>query len=645
MNKTITLLLLCLTFAIKIQAQFPLVDNKGNRLQTYPEVTEINPEIFAMMEQVDTLNFYNSISWMQQYIRDAVSPEALLTQNWLLEQYEDMGLETQVYYLFEEYLSPDTLDAGNVIAIQRGTEFPDEYIIISSHYDHPDGPGADDNASGTAGVLECARILSQYSFKRSIMYINFNAEECGLVGSYYLSIKYAEENKDILGMLNLDMIGFWPSDMDSITMYTGYVPISEKLFDYYINVANIYRPDMPTYRFSDGKGAGGSDHLLFLYHDYPAMYIGDVEHIDIHPCYHRPCDTIGNGFNSFALAKGFTQATLAATAELVSGWLPPQDLSAIPNGDKITISWDETEEAVFYKLFRDGEMIAEPTENHYDDYTVEENVEYEYFVKAVNFDGKVTAESNHDIMKLSDLLELPFIEDFENGLDNLHFNISTWQLVDKPFSGDYSLTNDTAKVLQNYYACAELYGFSIPDTTQNVKLSFQCKNNSWASQPNAFIYFEVTKDRKSWHKLFKNIYLTPNWRLMEFSLNDFIGEPFVQIRCRIEGIGENDKYVRHSLLIDDIKIDFAPLMDVNEIQYDTFKELCVFPNPASSNIEISTDLKAPYTVSIYNLLGVKVLQKENFIDGSLNISSLEEGIYFVMINSKGNCLTKRIVIQ
>ena len=58
-----------------IQSQV-LIDNKGNRNQTYPSVTETNPTIMEMIRQVDTVNLYNTIDWMQQYIRDAIKPEA-----------------------------------------------------------------------------------------------------------------------------------------------------------------------------------------------------------------------------------------------------------------------------------------------------------------------------------------------------------------------------------------------------------------------------------------------------------------------------------------------------------------------------------------------------------------------------------------
>lgn len=646
MKKKFILLIVCMMFAMGLSAHDFFVDNKGNINQTYPEVTEVNPEIYAMVTQVDTMNLYNYIAWMQQYIRDAVSEEALLTQNWLVEQYESMGLEAYMHYFCMDELGPDVLDAGNVIAVQPGTEFPDEYVIISSHYDHGDGPGADDNASGTAGVLECARILSQYSFKRSILYINFNAEESGRYGSLYLAQKYAEENKDILGMFNLDMIGYWPPEMDSVAMYASNVHLSMNLFDYYTNVANMYNPDIPTKVLADNWHSG--DDMCFRIFDYPALYIGDVEHLYIHPCYHEPCDTIGHGVNNFELVKSFTQSALAATAELADGWLPPQDFSAIPVDDRLHLSWESAEDAASYKLFRDGELIAEVSDNQYDDYDIERDVKYEYFVKAVKSDGKESGESNHDIMRLSNLIELPYVENFEDNLDDFHFNSPFWQLLDQPYSGNYALTNEVESAQHSSHSSAELYGFSIPDTVQNVKLSFQCKcNKNYFST--SFVYVEVSKDRKTWHKLHKVGRFNGKWHLIELSLNDYIGEPFVQIRFRIEDTTEEVMWpvqpIIHSILIDELKLEFAPLLNVEEVEYEPFSELCVSPNPANSYIEISTDLKDSYSVTIYNIEGIKVLREDYFVNGKLDISSLSPGIYFVTVNHKGDCMSKRIVIK
>jgi Zn-dependent M28 family amino/carboxypeptidase len=104
----------------------------------------------------------------------------------------------------------------NVVAIQKGTKYPNRYIIMSGDIDSrasdtmdftTDAPGANDNASGMAGTIEAARVLSKYQFENSIIYVGLSGEEQGLFGGGGLA-KYAKEKGwDIIGILNNDMIG------------------------------------------------------------------------------------------------------------------------------------------------------------------------------------------------------------------------------------------------------------------------------------------------------------------------------------------------------------------------------------------------------------------------------------------------------
>lgn len=104
----------------------------------------------------------------------------------------------------------------NVVAIQRGTVYPNRFVIMSGDIDsrasnamdfETDAPGANDNASGMAGAIEAARVLSHYEFPTSIVYVGLSGEEQGLFGGRGLA-QYAEEQGwDIAGVLNNDMIG------------------------------------------------------------------------------------------------------------------------------------------------------------------------------------------------------------------------------------------------------------------------------------------------------------------------------------------------------------------------------------------------------------------------------------------------------
>ncbi len=104
----------------------------------------------------------------------------------------------------------------NVVAIQRGTVHPNRYVIMSGDIDsrasdgsdgESDAPGANDNASGMAGVIEAARLLTKYRFGSSIVYLGLSGEEQGLWGGQHVAGLAVERGWDIVGVLNNDMIG------------------------------------------------------------------------------------------------------------------------------------------------------------------------------------------------------------------------------------------------------------------------------------------------------------------------------------------------------------------------------------------------------------------------------------------------------
>ena len=115
----------------------------------------------------------------------------------------------------------------NVLAVQKGTKYPNKYVIMSGDIDSrasdamdftTNAPGANDNASGMAGTIEAARVLSAYSFESSIIYVGLSGEEQGLFGGAGLA-KYAKNRGwDIIGILNNDMIGILRAWTVSLTI-------------------------------------------------------------------------------------------------------------------------------------------------------------------------------------------------------------------------------------------------------------------------------------------------------------------------------------------------------------------------------------------------------------------------------------------
>ncbi|WP_295430476.1 M20/M25/M40 family metallo-hydrolase [uncultured Thiodictyon sp.] len=128
--------------------------------------------------------------------------------------FSGFGLATR-----EHLFTLDGYQLANVEATLPGLVRPDDIVIIGAHFDSianrtpgdpsaTNAPGADDNASGTAGVLEIASVLSRYQFAQTIRFIGFNAEEQGMIGSQ----RYAQAAKDagdnIVAMVDRDMIGY-----------------------------------------------------------------------------------------------------------------------------------------------------------------------------------------------------------------------------------------------------------------------------------------------------------------------------------------------------------------------------------------------------------------------------------------------------
>jgi len=186
--------------------------------------------------------------------------------------------------------------ARNVVGFLPGSDpvKREEIIVIGAHYDHigfgevgslapePGGihHGADDNASGTAGLLELARMLAadRAQLQRSVLFIAFSGEEEGLVGSAYFVRNPTIPIEKVVAMLNLDMIGRMTNDRLFVSGI-GSSPQWEEI----VKAAN-----------SDGlslnlaqSATGGSDHTSFFLRNIPVLFF----FTGMHPDYHRPSDT------------------------------------------------------------------------------------------------------------------------------------------------------------------------------------------------------------------------------------------------------------------------------------------------------------------------------------------------------------------
>lgn len=296
--------------------------NKTARLpkvtRDFPVVSEEDATIKELMNEVDIENLTATVQHLQDYERRQYNTtQAEEAAQWLYTQFEDLGLDVEEFPF--DYLGNPS--SPNIIATQWGTKFPDKYIICGSHYDsHRSGdgdktcPGADDNATGVATVLETARILSEYSFEYSILYCAFSAEEIGLIGSEAYASYCAEMGMDIIAYFNNDMNGYL-HEGNEIHVDLIYPETVATLGDYYKNVAGIYFPEMEV-RHIDFT-AGDSDHTSFNNNGFMGIYpFEDKDNYS--PYIHTKDDVIGISVNSFEQSQRFTQMNLACVAHMAN---------------------------------------------------------------------------------------------------------------------------------------------------------------------------------------------------------------------------------------------------------------------------------------------------------------------------------------
>lgn len=126
---------------------------------------------------------------------------------WLDSTYASFGLRTERQYFRPRGALGDS--TANVLAILPGTTHPELVYVVSSHFDsRAEGPGADDNSSGTAALLEAARVLAAHPQPATIVFASFTGEESGLLGAREWVRQAVRDSVRVVGALNNDMIGF-----------------------------------------------------------------------------------------------------------------------------------------------------------------------------------------------------------------------------------------------------------------------------------------------------------------------------------------------------------------------------------------------------------------------------------------------------
>jgi len=331
--------------------------SQGARQQVlFPDITvDTFPIIYNMIGMVDTNIVVANIQHLQDYgTRNCKKAQAIQAQNWIKGHFENYGLSVEIQdFPFGSSCS------DNVLGTLTGQVYPNEYVIIGGHYDSYTGgtqePGADDNASGTAGVMEVARILGQYDFERSIVFCAFSAEEYGMIGSEAYASRAQQQGMNILGYINLDMIGYnEPGELIHTDMIA---PVSaQELSDFYKAVSAIYLPEFLI--FDATTIPGGSDHMSFNNHGYMGIFPCEEDQT-YSPFIHTSNDLIGPSVNSALKAEKFIQAALASVVSLARPYDPTGQEEKVIQKQEIRLFPNPANEMVCIELSKPCPAILE----------------------------------------------------------------------------------------------------------------------------------------------------------------------------------------------------------------------------------------------------------------------------------------------
>lgn len=320
-------------FGVPIQylQQHPLVlPVEAVRLQRLAAITP-DPLIASMIGQVEEDTAYDYVGGLSGEWPVTVNdvPYTFATRysyaetpikkatKYVEEHFTDLGLNAYFSTFFYE-----GMELRNVIADQPGVTDPDCLVLLVGHLDSRSetydssmisAPGADDNASGTTGVLIGADILSQYDFACTIRYVAFTGEEQGMRGSQDYAAKVYAAGEDITAVVNLDMVAYNSNSYKAIELHTrpgnsGDLAIA----NLFAGVVQAYGIDLVPEIVQDALSF--SDHSSFWNYGYSAILGIEDYSSDFNIYYHKTTDTLDH-IDSAYMTK-YIRAAIGTVAHL-----------------------------------------------------------------------------------------------------------------------------------------------------------------------------------------------------------------------------------------------------------------------------------------------------------------------------------------
>ncbi|MEE8575840.1 MAG: M28 family peptidase [candidate division Zixibacteria bacterium] len=242
--------------------------------------TDISLDSLIALINQDTVQ-----SWLERLQafngREMGTDSNYASRDWIAAKLSSIGYNDIAIDSFNAMGYDSVVPCQNVLAVKTGTLYPHHYIVVGAHRDAvPLSPGADDNGTGTIGVMTIAAALVDIDTEMSIVFALFDGEEKGLWGSWHYASRAFWTGQNIVHMLNMDMIGHYTNDTAVNVFHGSHSAYGQLWIDLADSLVGL-----------SGRLAGnssGSDHYPFTQYDYPASFVAERFFSNV---YHSPRDS------------------------------------------------------------------------------------------------------------------------------------------------------------------------------------------------------------------------------------------------------------------------------------------------------------------------------------------------------------------
>lgn len=251
-------------FAVNTNSQI-VFDSKIDSMKNLITLQSISKIVREMSG--DTITTIGGLPYriISRYWGSSSNPKAA---QYIFEKFQSYGIDVRYQNVSSSCV--------NVIGKITGTTYPDQYYIICGHYDNfrldpvpgplDTVPGADDNVSSISGILESAKLLANYPLRYSVLFIAFDEEEKGLIGSIAFADSAIHQGMNLKGVINMEVLGYDSDNDGKFMLITN--NNSEGIASYFLNAIQVYRIGLQGWKNFNG---GYSDHYSFWLKGFKAI--------------------------------------------------------------------------------------------------------------------------------------------------------------------------------------------------------------------------------------------------------------------------------------------------------------------------------------------------------------------------------------